>query len=108
MDNHQLMSIIRQETCLKRRIIGVYPRDRLPKLVKNPRVPFGLIVNTDTSKGPGEHWVAIWVDSEGHAVFFDSFGEPPLFYGLEIDKFLTRNFGRFELNTIQVQHPKSS
>ena len=53
---------------------GTYPRDLLPKsLEKN----CGIVINTDTSQEPGEHWVAIYMHNT-NAEYFDSFGLPPL------------------------------
>ena len=52
---------------------GTHPRDKLgPKLARNQ----GIIINTDKSTGPGEHWVAIYMGQK--AIYFDSFGLPPL------------------------------
>src|SRR5882757_7031252 len=56
--------------------VGVYPRDRLPRGVR--KRPFGMIANTHTSNGPGQHWVAFFVDEDGIGEYFDSFGLPPL------------------------------
>ena len=53
---------------------GTYPRDILPNTIpKNT----GVIINTDKSSGPGEHWVAVY-NCERGAVYFDSFGFLPL------------------------------
>jgi len=60
---------------------GVFSRDQINiKLEKN----CGIIINTDTSDGPGEHWVAIYFSKS--AIYFDSFGLPPLHD--EITKYL--------------------
>lgn len=39
-----------------------------------------LVVNTDSSNGPGEHWIAIYIDENGHCEWFDSYGFRPEFY----------------------------
>ena len=36
------------------------------------------IINTDTSDKPGEHWVAIYFRNNDEAIYFDSYGLPPL------------------------------
>jgi hypothetical protein len=36
-----------------------------------------LVCNTDVPSKPGIHWVAIYVDEEGHGDYFDSFGRLP-------------------------------
>jgi len=53
--------------------LGAFPKDKLPKT----RKPCGLIINTDSSNNPGEHWVAIYTDNNC-SEYFDSFGLPPL------------------------------
>jgi hypothetical protein len=44
--------------------------------------PSAFVVNTDHSKGPGEHWLAVYFDAGGTAEFFDSYGNPPEMYGM--------------------------
>jgi hypothetical protein len=46
---------------------GVFSSDRLPP---EPRL---LICNTDPHHRPGEHWICISVDVQGHGEYFDSF-----------------------------------
>lgn len=62
---------------------GTYPRDMLPRALARGG---GIVVNTDKSTNPGLHWVAIYLSSDGYAVYFDSFGLPPMH--IEIIKFL--------------------
>ena len=79
------MNTIEINVCMKayNRYIGTFPRDLLPLLI--PKYT-GVIVNTDKSKNPGEHWVAIYNDDI--PVYFDSYGNPPLHK--EIIQFLDR------------------
>src|SRR6266436_1206731 len=58
-----------------KQFIGVFPRDSLPKIY---RKPCGLVINTDSAGEPGEHWVAIYLLSNGTGEYFDPFGLPPL------------------------------
>lgn len=64
---------------------GVYMRDKLPK--KAYRRECGII-NLDTYRGPGTHWVAYYKNNND-AEYFDSFGnlQPPL----EVLKYLGNN-----------------
>ena len=55
--------------------VGTYPRDMLPKTLHQSTA--ALVINTDTSDKPGQHWVAIYI-SNGHGEYFDSFGLLPL------------------------------
>lgn len=54
---------------------GVYPADQIPRVWS---LPAGLVVNTDNHTGPGEHWVAMYVDDKGRGLYFDSYGLPPI------------------------------
>ena len=54
--------------------VGVFPRDRIPKIVSYPSF---IVINTDQSSGPGTHWVAMRF-TENECEYFDSFGLPPL------------------------------
>ena len=49
--------------------IGIYPCDRLPVIRSN----VSMIINTDISSGPGEHWIAVYV-GRNTLYFFDSIG----------------------------------
>lgn len=55
--------------------IGTFARNMLPKITKKPAV---IILNNDTSKEPGSHWVAIFFSRDGRGIYFDSFGLPLL------------------------------
>ena len=54
--------------------MGVFLSDKLPRFITKPTL---LVCNTDVSYLPGEHWIAIFIDSNGRGEFFDSFGREP-------------------------------
>ena len=55
-----------------KRFDGVFSSDSLP------RKPKLLVCNTDPSNMPGEHWIAIYVDDDGHyGEYFDSLARAP-------------------------------
>jgi len=83
--------------------LGTFPRDRLPTVIK--RRPSGIIVNTDTSNEPGEHWVAIYLCRDGCAEYFDSFGLPPLHK--EIIAFLNDHNEGWDYNRVTLQDVSS-
>lgn len=68
--------------------MGPYPMDfeyifielgnlNLKKLTKKHK-KIGIVFNTDTSDGPGEHWISLFLDLENKTVcFFDSAGDKP-------------------------------
>ena len=90
---------IKQDEYGKKYFTGVYPRDLLPNNVK---YPCSFVLNTDSSKGPGKHWLAIYYDHAGHATFFDSFGFPPVYYGLE--NYLDKTAIKWSHNSVKIQH----
>lgn len=78
--------------------VGVYASDCLPlKIAPNT----AIVVNTDPHTKQGTHWVAFYLDSNGHLEFFDSFGQPPSVADHMI--FTRRNGWRFNFNSKQLQ-----
>ena len=53
--------------------LGCFPLDELPYFPQ--RFPATLIVNTDTSIGNGDHWLALVLQKD-KCFYFDSFGLP--------------------------------
>ncbi|KAI1291112.1 hypothetical protein HDE_07691 [Halotydeus destructor] len=80
---------------------GVFPADhlRVPK-----SFPASVVVNTDDSGKPGEHWVAIHWPNRSSIEYFDSFGFPPLVP--RIAKVVAN--GSFTYNSATLQHPATS
>jgi len=85
---------------------GVYPRDALFHL--GP-VPAGscLVVNTDPSWRPGQHWVGIFVPlyhRPGSIIFFDSYALPlHLYLSASLNRWLTRQSLRIETSPFAIQ-----
>ena len=85
---------------------GVFTRDQLPKKIGNKETG---IVNFNTSKEPGSHWVAFFRD-RSKKIYFDSFGQV---IPTEIQKYLkTKDEYRYNLpvierNTDVVQEPNT-
>jgi hypothetical protein len=61
------------------------------------------VANTDTSNGPGEHWIAIYWPIEGEPLYFDSYGLIP--QHKEFTRYLGKNY---YYNGIQLQSPFSA
>lgn len=57
--------------------IGTFPSDRLPNLPLKKKKCLSLIINTDPSTEPGEHWTAVYL-CKRKVEYFDSYGLPPL------------------------------
>ena len=70
------------------KFIGVYARGEIDT---NIRRPYGTcyILNTTARKSKGEHWLAIWHDSNNQPILFDSFARDrilPDFQGRKTDR----------------------
>ena len=67
---------------LKVNFLGVFSRDKLPKISRRTRFPACLVVNSAPASQAGEHWLAIYFLDSIHCEFFDSYAYHPGFYGL--------------------------
>lgn len=81
---------------------GVFPADRIPSRWSRPTA---IVANTDDHTQPGTHWIAIYVDNNGHGTFFDSYGLPPLISRHR--NRLRRNTTAYDWNTKPLQSIKS-
>ena len=55
---------------------------QLSKLLNKGKERVGIVFNTDTSSGPGQHWIALFCDMRSNLkypqiTYFDSYGEKP-------------------------------
>lgn len=77
-------------------------RDKLPK--KPNRRECGII-NLDTHKGPGTHWVA-YIKTSNDAEYFDSFGnlQPPIEVLNYLGNNITYNYKREQFKTYNCGH----
>lgn len=71
MNTKEIEQFVRSDKICRDIFQGVFSIDTLPD---KPRL---LVCNTDPSHKPGEHWIAIFVDSRRHGEYFDSFGRKP-------------------------------
>ena len=65
MNNSQIDKLIKTNTYL-----GSFSYDEIPKV---PDDDYSLVVNTEPSTDPGEHWIAI-VKKHSIIYFFDTYG----------------------------------
>ena len=70
MDNIQLQNLL--QGLLGDVFCGVWASDRLPSLPRTFRRPAFFIVNTHPAHKPGEHWLALTLEENNEATFFDS------------------------------------
>ena len=104
MDSHQISSVLKRDRFTKHDFRGVFACDQLPKQYV-PR-PSALVVNTDPSTQPGEHWVAIYITRDGEGEYFDSYGQSVMLP--EIRTFLRKNTTRTCSNSRPLQGPWSA
>lgn len=69
MNTNEINQLLSNYECF----IGTFARDLLPKSIIKKR-PIALIVNTDKSDKPGQHWLGLFLATNGSAEVFDSFG----------------------------------
>ena len=93
-----------------KQFIGVVPMDHVGKLDPKGKKQFCFVVNTDTSKGKGKHWVACYVDTnkEKTIEYYDSMADdcPKMFQsGIKklIDKLKIPIYLKFKHNKIRNQ-----
>jgi hypothetical protein len=80
-------------------LLGIFAADRLPRRLPTKR-PLLLVCNTDPHYKPGEHWIAMFLDSDGTGEYFDSFGRAPMPI---FRKFLDGNCSSWTFNDEQLQ-----
>jgi hypothetical protein len=99
----QLHQLLANEKKASRAFKGVFAIDQLPKI---QTVPSSLIFNTDLSTGPGQHWCAIYWDSNHVAYYYDPYGMHPQTYNMT--SYLNKFSKRWVWNRIQNQSFNSS
>ena len=99
----EISNTINRDVFGRSNFLGVYAIDQLPRITC---FPCCLVVNTDPFYKPGEHWVAIYFEKNRSCEFFDSFGIPPDYYGL--NKYIDRVSRSVTYNNIQLQEMNSS
>ena len=99
MDTREITHILKRDRFTKHYFRGVYACDTLPKEIL-PRLS-ALVVNTDPSDQPGQHWVAIYLTRNGVCEYFDSYGKHPNVP--QIASFLEKNSQRSICNSRRLQ-----
>lgn len=102
MDTAQLQVILNKHPATKLYFGGVFAKDELPWHARH----LCYIVNLDSRKEPGSHWVAIYFDKNGQAEFFDSFGFSPSI-DRSILSFIKRNSIIWSYNAQQLQNQRT-
>jgi hypothetical protein len=85
MDSNEIRDITNSLICPKQcSFLGVFPRDLIPKVASILHFPASCVVNSDTSRKKGEHWIAFYYSNRNTCEFFDSYGLQPAFYNIHI------------------------
>ena len=71
----EIDGVLSRHADIKHVFMGCVPCDRIPT---RDRYPYALVVNTDVSKGAGEHWVVIYATSPTVVEYFDSLAKEPI------------------------------
>ena len=70
MNSAQIHTVLSLDKCTRHTFKGVYPADQFQL---DKEISSAVVVNTDPSDKPGQHWVAFWSHA-GQIEFFDSYG----------------------------------
>lgn len=104
MDTDEITAILKRDRFTRQVFRGVFARDRLP--MRRLPHPSAIVVNTDPSTKPGQHWVAIYFTRDGVGEYFDSYGQPPSLS--PIKTFLQKNTRQTVRNRTSLQGPLSA
>ena len=74
MNTLELERCISADPVLCVQCMGVFPRNKIAAV---EAYPCSLVVNLDSNKEKGSHWVCIYFDNIGRAEYFCSYGREP-------------------------------
>ena len=100
MNSLEILQILSHLPC---HTVGVYPSDMIPQTWQKPTA---FVFNTDNSKRPGAHWVAVYVDEKSNGYFFDSYGVSA--YVPEHVNRMRKNCKTIKYNDLQLQSESST
>lgn len=104
MNTVQLLNALTKNKYTKKYFYGVFPSDKLPKIVPKPCL---IIVNNSTSKEKGEHWTCFYMsENSSKNYYFDSFGMKPFMPSYQL--FLKTNCKSYMKNVKRLQSSFSS
>ena len=103
MNTIELINILNKDKFSRKLFCGVLPIDELKKF--KFRKPCSLIINTDESNKPGEHWIALFINKNGNLEYFDSYGIKP--FKKEIYQFIKKHRMKLIYNKKKIQNSAS-
>jgi hypothetical protein len=105
MDSVGISTILQQDELTRPYFKGVFSADNV--LQFKPSYASAIVVNTDPSSEPGQHWVAIFIDKHGVGNFFDSYGNKPEYYHSAWNLWLSKWTKHWMYNSRVVQPDNS-
>lgn len=97
MNGNQIHFILSRDPYTSPFFLGVFASDAIPTLKEKSAV----VVNVDKSSEPGSHWLAFYYENN-NIEFFDSYGNPPEFYGPSFQDFFS-NYSSVSWNSTTLQ-----
>lgn len=78
MNTNQITKLLKSKDIIRPYFKGVFAIDTIPKKIDT--LPTSIVINLDTSKKPGSHWVVVYLSEYGKNEYFDSYGFKPIHY----------------------------
>ena len=104
MEGSRLDMALRNDPYIERYYERLYSSD--DHWVLPLRLPASYVFNTDTSEGPGEHWVCFFIHSDRTVDYMDSYGTAP--WDKIYQWLIKHGFGPVRFNKKWLQHCTSS
>ena len=104
MDTLQIARLLAMDPNTASVFGGVVAKDGLPK--KIDALPIAFVCNTDDGDEPGEHWIALYLSSDGLGEYFCSYGLPPRHATFRA--FLNKHCSEWTHNSKRLQSPLSN
>lgn len=99
LDINQLIDPFKKMKVFK----GVFACDNLPALIS---LPAAFVINLSPKNSRGSHWIGLFINVNGVADYFDSFGFPP--NEPNIKSFIKKHSKKLITNKKQIQHLASN
>lgn len=93
-----ILKCLKKDPYTKEIFIGVFPRDKLPKITSYPQC---FIFNNQNQNRPGEHWMAMFFTKDKKCIFFDSYAHEPAHFGLV--NYIRENSTSYASNKLRIQ-----
>lgn len=77
MNSLQINKALERCEWTRHSFLGSFAADRIPSPVQRRSHPYCMVVNTDTAREAGTHWLAVYVQTPTVVDFFDSFADWP-------------------------------